>query len=260
MKPEMEKLQGNWNMVSLELDGRKYPPGGARISIHGDRFESLNMGAEYAGRLVVDASANPKTLDMHYENGPEAGKISLGIFELEGDTWTLCLGLTGVARPTEFVAAPGTGHALETLRRNRGGVTAQIPVADDLTSVAKELEGEWSMVSCLQDGQPMDAGFVKTAKREFRGNTTTLSVGGRPFMKSHFTADSAAKTIDYLDQRQQGIYEVSGDTLRTCLVVAGETRPTDFSAAPGDGRTVSEWRRNPVVGSRTPHRKSRPAR
>jgi uncharacterized protein (TIGR03067 family) len=243
MKPGMEELQGTWDIVSLELDGRKYPPGGSRIAIHGDRFESLNMGAEYSGTISVDASANPKTFDLHYEKGPEAGKTSLGIFELEADRWTICLGLAGVGRPTEFVAAPGAGHALEKLKRNRGGASERIPVADQTAPVVAELEGEWSMVSCLQDGQPMDAGFVKTARREFRGNTTTLSVGGRPYMKSHFTADAAAMTIDYLDQRQQGIYDVSGDRLRTCLVVAGETRPTDFSATPGDGRTVSEWRR-----------------
>jgi len=156
MKPGMEELQGTWDIVSLELDGRKYPPGGSRIAIHGDRFESLNMGAEYSGTISVDASANPKTFDLHYEKGPEAGKTSLGIFELEADRWTICLGLAGVGRPTEFVAAPGAGHALEKLKRNRGGASERIPVADQTAPVVAELEGEWSMVSCLQDGQPID--------------------------------------------------------------------------------------------------------
>jgi uncharacterized protein (TIGR03067 family) len=99
------------------------------------------------------------------------------------------------------------------------------------------------MVSCQQDGQPMDPRFVKSATREFRGNTTTLAVGGRPIMKSRFTVDLATKTIDYPDLRQQGMYQVAGDRLHTCLVVEGETRPTDFTASPGDGRTVSEWSR-----------------
>ena len=85
--------------------------------------------------------------------------------------------------------------------------------------------------------------FVKSVRREFRGNTTTLTVGGKPLMKSRFLINSARGTIGYLDLRQEGIYKVSGDTLLTCLVVAGETRPADFSAAPGDGRTVSEWSR-----------------
>jgi uncharacterized protein (TIGR03067 family) len=243
MKPEIEKLQGTWNIVSLEVDGQKYPPGGSRIAIRGDHFDSLNMGAEYSGTMAVNASASPKTFDLAFETGPEKGKVSLGIYELDGDKWTICLGLAGVARPTRFVSAPGTGHALERLKRDRGAAEKQIPVADDLAASVAELEGEWCMVSCLQDGQPMDPGFVKTAKREFRGNTTTLLVGGRPLMKSHFTADSTRKFIEYLDLRQQGIYQVSGDTLRTCLVVSGETRPADFSATPGDGRTVSEWRR-----------------
>ena len=62
-------------------------------------------------------------------------------------------------------------------------------------------------------------------------------------MKSRFAVDSASKTIEYPDLRQHGIYSVSGDTLRTCLVAAGAERPADFAAAPGDGRLVSEWAR-----------------
>ena len=243
MKTDIETLQGTWNVVSLEMDGQKYPAVGAQIAVKGGRFTSLNMGAEYSGTMTVDESANPRTFDLLFDTGPEKGNRSLGIYELDGDTWKLCLGLTGKTRPTKFVSAPGSGHALEILKRERGGAKKKLPAADEHAEPVAELEGDWFMVSCRQDGQPMDAGFVKTAKREFRGNMTTLTVGGRPVMKSRFTADPARKTIEYADLRQHGIYKVSGDTLRTCLVPDGETRPTDFTAAPGDGRLVSEWKR-----------------
>jgi uncharacterized protein (TIGR03067 family) len=242
MKPDIETLQGTWNMVSLEMDGRKYPAAGSQIAIEGGCFTGLNMGAEYSGTMVVDESASPKTFDVLFEKGPEEGNRSLGIYELDGDIWKICLGLTGKTRPTRFVSEPGSGHALEILKRGRGGATGLL-AAGELAEPVAELEGGWSMVSCRQDGQPMDPRFVKTAMREFRGNSTTLTLGGRPFMKSRFTADPATKTIEYPGLRQHGIYQVSGDRLDTCLVADGETRPADFTSAPGDGRLVSEWSR-----------------
>ena len=266
MKPDMGALQGTWNIVSLEMDGQKYPALGAQITVEGGRFTSLNMGAEYSGTMAVNSSANPRTFDLLFETGPEKGNRSLGIYELDGDTWRICLGLAGKNRPTKFVSSPGTGHALEILKRGTGGPKQKLSASAGHAGPVAELEGEWFMVSCRQDGQPMDARFVQSAKREFRGSTTTLTVGGRPVMKSRFTADSASKTIEYPDLGQHGIYRVSGDRLDTCLAVASETRPADFTATPGDGRLVSEWSRkkpariNAVSRSLTPApRRSDPA-
>ena len=241
MKTDLEKLQGAWNIVSLEMEGQKYPPGGSRIVIQAGRFTSLNMGAEYEGTVTVDETTTPRTFDLAFDKGPESGNKALGIYELSGDNWKICLALAGKKRPTEFVSKPGTGYALDLLKRDKG-TAKQVPAADT-RAAATDLEGEWMMVSCMQDGKPMDARFVKSARREFRGNTTTLLVGGKPMMKSRFFVDTKANTIDYPDLRQEGIFKVSGNTLNTCVVAAGEKRPCDFSAAPGDGRTVSEWKR-----------------
>jgi uncharacterized protein (TIGR03067 family) len=248
MKPDIEALRGTWNMVSMEMDGRKYPAAGSQIVIERGRFTSLNMGAEYSGTVATDESANPRTFDLVFETGPEKGNRSLGIYELDGDTWKICLGLTGKTRPTKFVSTPGSGHALEILKRARNGAKKKPSAARERAEPVAELEGDWFMVSCRQDGQPMDAGFVKTARREFRGNMTTLTVGGRAVMKSRFAADAARKTIEYSDLRQHGIYKVSGDRLQTCLVAEGEARPADFTASPGDRRLVSEWSRKKPAG------------
>jgi len=45
MKSDPDRLQGAWWIVSLEVEGQKFPPAGSKIAIHGDRFVSLNMGA-----------------------------------------------------------------------------------------------------------------------------------------------------------------------------------------------------------------------
>ena len=94
MNAEIEKLQGTWNVVSLEVEGSKMSPAafdGSKIVVAGSRFTTIAMGAEYGGTLRVDASTTPRSLDLVFTSGPEKGNTSLGIYELDGDTWRICL-------------------------------------------------------------------------------------------------------------------------------------------------------------------------
>jgi uncharacterized protein (TIGR03067 family) len=120
MNTDLEKLQGTWNIVEFELEGRKRPAGGSKVIVNGDGFTTIAMGAQYEGTVALDTTATPKTFDLHFNQGPEKGNVSLGIYELDGDAWTICLGLTGRSRPLEFATEAGSGHALETLKRANG--------------------------------------------------------------------------------------------------------------------------------------------
>jgi uncharacterized protein (TIGR03067 family) len=117
MSTDLKALQGTWEIVTLELDGQQMPSGGAKIVVKDTRFISLSMGAEYEGTVSFDEGANPKTFEMNFDKGPHKGNKSLGIYELDGNTWKICLGFTGKNRPTKFETSPGSGHALETLKR-----------------------------------------------------------------------------------------------------------------------------------------------
>ena len=44
-------------------------------------------------------------------------------------------------------------------------------------------------------------------------------------------------------KRQLGIYEVEGDTLRSCFAAPDAERPRDFTSQPGDMRTSTVWKR-----------------
>lgn len=119
MKEELEKLQGTWNVVSLEIEGMKMEEAafkGAKIVVKGDIFTTTSMGVVYKGILSVNSAKSPQTLDLLFTEGPEKVNTSLAIYELEGDTWKLCLTVSGNNRPKEFVTKPGSGHALETLK------------------------------------------------------------------------------------------------------------------------------------------------
>lgn len=120
------------------------------------------------------------------------------------------------------------------------------------------LQGEWSMASGSADGQPMPEQMVKQMKRVCKGDETTTMMGNQTFMKAKITIDPSKKpkSIDYemiegftKGKKQLGIYEVNGDTFRSCFGKQGAERPADFTSKPGDGRTLSIWKRKPATSS-----------
>src|SRR5205085_10866962 len=120
MHPDLQLVQGSWIVTALEMDGQNMPAAllaDSRIVVQGERFTSTGVGAVYEGTLELDASATPRRLDMKFDAGPEKGNINLGIYELAGDTWKLCLATRGSLRPPGFATTPGSGFALETLAR-----------------------------------------------------------------------------------------------------------------------------------------------
>ncbi len=115
-----------------------------------------------------------------------------------------------------------------------------------------KLQGEWTMVSGSADGQPMPDDMLKQMKRVCKGDETTTTMGGQLFIKAKIILDPSKtpKTIDYVmldgftkGKTQLGIYEVDGDTFKSCFAAPGAERPTDFTSKPGDRRTLSVWKR-----------------
>ena len=134
-------------------------------------------------------------------------------------------------------------------------VTISSTWAQESEAVKKDLarlQGEWSMVSGSADGQPMPDEMLKEMKRVCKGDELTVTMAGELFFKAKITIDPSKKpkTIDYQmtegftkGKKQLGIYEVDGDTLKSCFGKAGAERPTGFTSKAGDGRTLSVWKR-----------------
>lgn len=122
VKKELERFGGTWKFVSLEADGKKVPEADfetARLVLKGASFTFTDDHGTVHGTFQVDPAKKPKTIDVTFTDGPDKGKTFLGIYELKGDTYKVCIGLKEKDRPKEFVSEPGSGHALETLRRQK---------------------------------------------------------------------------------------------------------------------------------------------
>jgi uncharacterized protein (TIGR03067 family) len=254
MNKDLERLQGSWTVAELELDGEDVgTPGEARIVIEGSRFTSTGMGAEYEGTFGLDASAKPAHIDMKFDKGPEKGNTNLGIYQLKGDSWKLCLATRGTVRPRSFKSPAGSGIAVETLVRGKAAPKARKATATaEPSGPATEFEGEWQMLSGVMNGVPMDAVTVQWVKRVTRGNQTSVIAGPQTMLKVEFTFDPSTSpaSIDYLNlhgptkgKRQAGIYRFDGDVLTVCTAAPGAPRPGEFTSVRGDGRSLTVWKR-----------------
>ena len=255
MTKDLEKLQGSWTIAELELDGQSTAaPADARIVIEGSRFTSSGMGSPYEGTFDLDASAKPARIDMKFDKGPEKGNTNLGIYQLKGNSWKLCLATRGSTRPATFQSSAGSGIAVETLVRAQDVKTARQQTArtPEPAGPATEFEGDWQMISGVMNGAAMDDATVKWVKRITRGNQTSVVAGPQTMLKVEFTFDPSAspQTLDYLNlhgaakgKRQEGIYRFEGDILTVCTSAPGGSRPSEFTSVAGDGRSFTVWKR-----------------
>ena len=120
MQSDLEQLQGRWQIVALEIDGRDVSKDSfvnAEIIIDGNSYATAGMGALFSGKISLDQTSHPKKFDVNFSDGPHAGKASLRLYMLNQDQWTICIGFAGYERPVDFRTSPQSGHALETLRR-----------------------------------------------------------------------------------------------------------------------------------------------
>ncbi|MES2148211.1 MAG: TIGR03067 domain-containing protein [Pseudomonadota bacterium] len=249
----LRALQGNWDFTSLEVEGRAMPAlafARSAMQIDGARFCMCSPEANYEGVFTIDASVTPARIDIHFLEGPEAGNWSYGIFELAGDCWTLCLGLTGAVRPGSFATSAGSGHALETLRRAARTRALRSPVAvppgfefDD-TALYARLAGDWIASELVRDGQALAPQVLATGRRLGVRNEVKVHFGSHLMVDALFRIDG--QEVDYFNANgtlQHGLVRWLGQEVQFCMAGAGDGRPDGFASGPGSGRTLSRWRR-----------------
>src|SRR6185312_15901100 len=116
---DLEMLQGRWEQVALEIDGVVQPaddlsPPGAITSFTGDRFavHAVDGALLLEGRLVLEASTDPKHVDWIDAIGADAGRRLPAIYRLDGNHFVFVAADTGAPRPAAFNT--GSGQVMRT--------------------------------------------------------------------------------------------------------------------------------------------------
>jgi uncharacterized protein (TIGR03067 family) len=121
-KKDQEKFNGSWKAVSVEYDGKEIPKDAVdkvSLTVKGEEYTFRRGGDVIKGTHKLDASKTPKTIDAVRTEGPDKGKLLLGIYELTDDTYKVCFAPPGGDRPTEFVSKPGSKYRLIVMKREK---------------------------------------------------------------------------------------------------------------------------------------------
>ena len=273
---QLRALEGEWAFEFVELDGDAVPAamsGSSRMLIDGDRFRMESPEATYEGIFNIDVDQHPPHIDVEFIEGPEAGEWSYGIYTLDVDRVTFCFGLVGSPRPNAFATSPGSGRALERLRRvsharpdavtggKRSALTPNpkptLSAVDEsafalaMTPMLERLQGEWIPTLLVTDGKPMETQWLAFGNRTQTGNETKVVFGGQTMVHAlmRIAGSASPMEIDYLNIGKRvrtlsfGIMELENDAWRVCTAPPGAPRPKDFSCAAGSGHTLSCWKK-----------------
>jgi uncharacterized protein (TIGR03067 family) len=136
------------------------------------------------------------------------------------------------------------------------GLTAAIAMlalhATEKDPIKKELtrfQGTWQLVSERSGNKATPEEGVKKVRVVITGDTHSVFFGDKVVAKKvRFKIDpsKSPRTVDdLLDDGKviRGIYELKGDTLKSCVAFPGEARPKDFTAPVGSRHILRIFKR-----------------
>src|SRR5262249_23849090 len=119
-KDDLKALQGTWDLVYFERDGKEVKlRNGTKAIITGHK-SVIKVGDKViaAGTFKLDPSKKPKAVDMTYTEGPDKGKTFKGIYQLDGDKVKFCRpGSPDEKRPKEFKTKAGSRGFVSVYKR-----------------------------------------------------------------------------------------------------------------------------------------------
>jgi uncharacterized protein (TIGR03067 family) len=102
---DLKKMAGNWAAVSMQLNGKKQPEAtikAIRLTIAGDKYNTVVGEERDEGTLKIDATKTPKEMDITPSQGENKGKVILCIYELKGNELKVSYAFNGTPRATDF--------------------------------------------------------------------------------------------------------------------------------------------------------------
>ena len=122
-KKDLEKFQGNWQLISAERDGMKTPQEDAKkitLTIQGNKFVLRKDTVIISeGTVTLDPTTKPKEIDETITTGPNKGKVFSAIYEIDDEHHRICFAAVDKKRPTTFSSQPGSGQLLQVWKREK---------------------------------------------------------------------------------------------------------------------------------------------
>jgi uncharacterized protein (TIGR03067 family) len=105
----LEKLQGEWKLVALAIDGKESRPApfDLKVRIKGDAYVLGGKG-KGAAKLKAGPGTIDPTLDVTFTEGGSKGETLQCVFEVKGDTLRVCRRNGGKGRPDAVASKSGT--------------------------------------------------------------------------------------------------------------------------------------------------------
>ncbi len=119
---DAKAVQGNWRPAKAELAGKPMADAvfnSINLKLDNGQYEVLVGMQPDRGTYTLDSSTSPKSITITGTSGPNSGKTIPAIYELKGDTLSICYDLSGAKRPTEFKSIPGTRLYFVTYKRRK---------------------------------------------------------------------------------------------------------------------------------------------
>ena len=120
---ELKKFEGAWVVESMEMDGQKPPAeeiAQFRLVFDADKY-SMKMADNVVakGKIKIDPTKKPKTIDVTPSEGDNSGQLMLGIYEFDGDKMKACYAMPGNKRPEKYAAEAGSGQMLIVIKHSK---------------------------------------------------------------------------------------------------------------------------------------------
>lgn len=111
----LKPFQGTWASSGEGID--------ATWTFDGDKIKAFVAGMEYTCKAKIDKDAKPHaSIDLTVIDGPEEakGKVSKGIYKLDGEKLTLCVALPGKEdRPKDFAQVDDEAYLFELKKEKK---------------------------------------------------------------------------------------------------------------------------------------------
>ena len=256
---EYARLEGVWRFALVEVEGVKRPDAPFetnKLIVSKDGRYLIVQGPRMTrGVIKLGPNKTPKHYDVSTTDRPRKGLTSLGVYEIDGDTFKVCLAFRGTERPAALVSKAGSGCLFFVFKREKEDVKEALIAAG-----RQELAGTWQAVSYALDGNKASDEDLKKIQLVIDAQGKTIARNeGKVFIASTTKIDPTPEpmTIDltYTEggpkgTNSLGIYQIEDDVLTICRAASDKARPTEFSSKPGSGQTLMSYKREAILESK----------